>query len=281
MEGPNVQSEPALGRYYDRLAHYGAAMRWLGLGGGYAEATVHRALTPEFANEPPTGVVHRLIGEQIGDLAGKRLLDSGCGLGGTSFYFARQHGALCEGIGLSHAQIARATKMAIKNGLAAQCQFRVASYDDLPALRRYDAAVAIEALAHSNDLAASVASLARSLVPGGRLVVVDDVAEVGVDAKDAATFKAGWAVPSFVARAVWQDAFAQAGLRVVADIDLSARIVARRPWVREALTVLNCSASALVPVPGVRAVLASHLGGLALERLYATGGASYRLFVAL
>lgn len=281
MERPNVQSEPAIGRYYDRLARYGAAMRWLGFGGGYAEATVHRALASEFAHEPPTGVLHRLIGEQIGALAGKRLLDSGCGLGGTSFYFARQHGALCEGIGLSHAQIARATTMAAKTGLAAQCQFRVASYDDLPAVRRYDAAVAIEALAHSNDLAASVASLARTLVPGGRLVVVDDVAEAGADANDAETFRAGWAVPSFVTRSAWQDAFAKAGLRVVADIDLSARIVARATWARETLAGLNRAASALVPIPGVRAVLASHLGGLALERLYAKGGASYRLFVAL
>jgi len=281
MERPKVQSEPAIGRYYDRLARYGAAMRWLGFGGGYGDASVHRALTPERADERPTGVVHRLIGAELDDVSGKRVLDAGCGLGGTSFYFAQQHAAFCEGIGLSQAQIARATRMAAKMGLAAHCEFRVASYDDLPALRRYDAAVAIESLAHSPDLAASIARLAQTLVPGGRLVVVDDVAEPGADANDAATFRAGWAVPSFVGRSAWLDAFAQAGLRVVVEHDLSARIVRRAAWPRETLVWLNRAAAAAVPVAGVRAVLASHFGGLALERLYAKGGASYRLFVAL
>lgn len=281
MERPKVQSEPAIGRYYDRLARYGAVLRWFGFGGGYGEATVHRALASEIAGEAPTGVVHRLIGAELADIAGKRLLDAGCGLGGTSFYFARRHAALCEGIGLSQAQIARATRMAAKMGLAAQCQFRVASYDDLPAVRRYAAAIAIESLAHSGDLTNSIARLAQTLVPGGRLVVVDDVAEAGADPADAATFRTGWAVPSFVDRAAWLDAFAHAGLRVVVETDLSVKIVQRRAWMRETLTLLNRAASASVPVPGVRAVLASHLGGLALERLYAKGGASYRLFVAL
>jgi hypothetical protein len=55
----------------------------------------------------------------------------------------------------------------------------------------------------------------------------------------------------------------------------------RRAWQRVALTGLNAAARAVVPHEGARAVLESHRGGLALERLYARGQSAYRLFVAL
>ncbi|CAK7333711.1 unnamed protein product [Dovyalis caffra] len=52
---------------------------------------------------------------------GKRLknaLDVGCGIGGTTKYIARKHGAKCIGINLSPIQIQRANALAAAEGLA-------------------------------------------------------------------------------------------------------------------------------------------------------------------
>jgi tocopherol O-methyltransferase len=277
MSSPNL----SLDRYYDRLTLYARLARWLGSDAGYGAATVHRALHPTHADESPFAVVHGLIDAELGSAALHRLLDAGCGLGGTSLYFARRRGVLCEGIALSKHQVQAATENACKAGLGERCRFQVASFDGPLPPREFDAIVAIESLAHAPNLAASIANLAKSLAPGGRLVVVDDVADPAADAGDAALFKAGWQVPSFVPHAAWLAAFADAGLRVARDVDLTARIRQRRAWQRAALTVLNTAASALAPHAGLREVLASHRGGLALERLYARGQSAYRLFVAL
>jgi tocopherol O-methyltransferase len=277
MSSPNL----SLDRYYDRLTLYARLARWLGADAGYGTATVHRALHPTRAAQSPFEVVHGLIDAELGAAALHRLLDAGCGLGGTSLYFARERGALCDGIALSAHQVHAARENARKAGLEERCRFEVASFDGPLAPQRYDAIVAIESLAHAPDLAASVANLAKSLAPGGRLVVVDDVADPTADAGDAALFKAGWQVPSFEPHATWLAAFAQAGLSVVRDVDLTPRMVQRRAWQRAALTALNTAACALAPHAALRAVLASHRGGLALERLYARGQSAYRLFVAL
>ncbi|KAJ0970915.1 hypothetical protein J5N97_018874 [Dioscorea zingiberensis] len=48
----------------------------------------------------------------------KRVVDVGCGIGGTSFYIAEKYGAECHGIDMSSVQIQRAETLAISKGLA-------------------------------------------------------------------------------------------------------------------------------------------------------------------
>ena len=276
MSSPN---DPLSG-YYDRLSRYGAWARLFGRDGGYARATVHRLLRTDDPDVAPADVIHSRIAELVAAAPPVRMLDAGSGLGGTSFFFARRFGAACEGMTLSPAQAARATRSAAKIGLSANCRFRVASYDDPLPTGAYDLIVAIESLAHSPDPAKSLANLARARATGGRIVVVDDVREPGADPGDAAGFVAGWRAPGFMGRARWLAAFEAAGLDVSVEEDLTSRVPIRPAVARETLLALNHLAS-LVPHAGWRGVLASHRGGLALERLYAAGGASYRLFVAV
>ena len=267
-----------LSTYYDRLSRYGALARLIGRDGGHARASVHRLLRSDDPAIDPADVIHMKIAARLTAAPG-RVLDAGCGLGGTSFHFARTFGAQCDGLTLSPAQAATATAGAAARGLAAHCRFRVASYD-APLDGRYDLIVAIESLAHSADLSASLANLALALAPGGLLAVVDDVREPTADAGDAPAFVSGWQAPGFRTRAQWHDAFAAAGLKIAAEDDLTPLVPRRAPALREGLLLANRIA-ALVPVAGWRGVLASHRGGLALERLYAAGGASYRLFVGV
>ncbi len=276
MSSPNGR----LGEYYDLLSRYGAFARLFGRDGGHARATVHRLLRPSGEGVHPADVIHMCIAAHLAAAPPCTVLDAGCGLGGTSFHLARAFDAQCEGITLSPAQAETATANATRLGLSDLCRFRVASYDDVLPARHYDLIVAIESLAHSIDPARSLANLAGALAPGGRIVVVDDVRSPDADRADTARFVEGWQTPGFLTHAQWLAAFAGVGLRLAADEDLTARVPIRQAAVREALVALNRLA-ALVPQAGWRKVLASHFGGLALERLYARGGASYRLFVAV
>jgi SAM-dependent methyltransferase len=276
MSSPNGP----LGGYYDRLSRYNALARFVRRDGGQGRATVHRFLRPDDPATDPADTVHELIAARVADRPPARIFDAGCGLGGTALWLAARFGASADGVTLSARQAALANAEAARRGLDARCRFRVASYDDALPERHYDLIVAIESLAHSPDLAASLVNLARALAPGGQIAVVDDVREPGADPRDAADFVAGWRTPGFLTHAQWQAAFAAAGLRVVYDEDLTARMARRPGFAREALVALN-RAAALLPNAGWRALLASHHGGLALERLYARGGASYRLFAAV
>ncbi|MBL8833574.1 MAG: methyltransferase domain-containing protein [Rhodospirillales bacterium] len=276
MSSPNG---PVSG-YYDRLSRYGAFARLFGRDGGYARSTVHRLLVSDMPGIAPADVVHVRIAAKVTAAPPVHVLDAGCGLGGTSFDLARRFGATCDGVTLSSVQAERAARTAGSLGLAGSCRFRVASYDDPLPAGRYDLIVAIESLAHSPDPACSLANLVRARASGGRVIVVDDVREPSADAGDAALFMEGWQAPGFRTRAEWLAAFEAAGLRLADEEDLTALVPVRAALAREALMALNRVAGAF-PHAGWRAILASHRGGLALERLYAAGGASYRLFVAV
>lgn len=276
MSSPNG----SISGYYDRLSRYGDFARLFGRGGGSANSTVHRLLLPNAPGVAPADVVHECIAAKIAASAPERVLDAGCGLGGTSFHLARRFGSECEGITLSAVQADRATRTAEALGLADKCRFRVASYDDPLPAGSYDLVVAIESLAHSPDPARSLANLARSRTPGGLVIVVDDVCEPAANATDTTLFMEGWQAPGFRMRDWWLAAFDSAGLRLADEENLTARVPIRSTVARETLMSLNRIA-ATVPHAGWRGILASHRGGLALERLYAAGGASYRLFVAV
>lgn len=68
------------------------------------------------------GNVARLVGDL--DLAGRRVLDIGCGLGGPAFVLARKYGARVVGIDLEVPLIERARARARSLGLEARTEFR-------------------------------------------------------------------------------------------------------------------------------------------------------------
>ncbi|MCM0020927.1 MAG: methyltransferase domain-containing protein [Tagaea sp.] len=270
MSSPN---EP-LARYYDRLARYTRLARRFGWGGGDRDAAVRRSLIGADGRASPR-TTENLVAEAAGAAKAPRILDAGCGLGGLGLALLARFGGTLDGISLSPAQIERARAEAARRGLAAR--FRVASYDD-PLDGTYDLVVAVEALAHSPDLARSLANLARGLAPGGKLIAVDDVRACPEGDPDAQAFVAGWRVPSFVDEATWRAGFAAAGLRLDRIDDLSDRLVHRDPKARARLARWNRRAHRFVPP--LRALMDSHWGGLALERLHARKAARYALFAA-
>ena len=266
--------------YYERLGRWTRVAQSIGYGGGSGTMTVHRALADPRAGGRATFTrLHDVLLEQVGSLASPRVLDAGCGLGGTMLVLAESLGATCTGLTLSPSQAGTANVEAARRQLATRVHADVRSYDDPPA-GPFDLIVAIESLAHSLDPARSVAALAATLAPGGRLVVVDDMPAPGAAASpDLEAFMHGWQCPVLWPASSYLEAFGRAGLAVETQLDLTPQC---RPRAHGQIALLM-ACNRLIrhwPSEGFRQLMDSHYGGLALERLIRDGRAHYRLLVA-
>ena len=283
----------ALARYYDWLSWFQRVTSWVGQGGGYQSLTVHRLLTSADPKVAGGDVVHERIVGAAGrfDLArdgprqAPRVIDAGCGLGGTIFYLHRRLGGVYDGLTLSSTQRDRAEREAKRRGVSDACRFHLRSYDDdLQSLAPggADLIIAIESLAHSPHPARSISNLARTLRLGGRLIVVDDVPHERLlrDDGDFAGFREGWNCRAICGHAALLDSMSGAGLTIDADDDLTGLVPLRDPEAVERLATSNRRWRKWAGWTGAAELIDSLYGGLLLERLYRRGLMQYRLVVA-
>lgn len=109
------------------------------------------------------------------DLAGKRVLDIGCGSGGISLALARDHGAgEVVGIDVEAGVIDKATARAAEIGLSDRVTFRRVAPGPLPFDdASFDVVFSKDAMIHIPDKEALFADIFRILRPGGRLAAGD------------------------------------------------------------------------------------------------------------
>ena len=271
----------ALGDYYDRLVRWTGWARRFGYGGGHETLTVHRALADPRANGQPTVTrLHDVLLASLPVPPSGHVLDAGCGLGGTMLDLATRTSATFTGLTLSARQASIGNRAAAQADLAGRVALTVASYDSPPP-GPFALAVAIESLAHSPHPAASLAAIAARLAPGGVLAIADDMPHAAAKGThDLKLLQAGWRLPRLLDAAQLAAALAANGLAVIADRDLTEEVRPRTLAQIARLSAVNRALHRLAPSAGLRTLLDSYQGGLALERLYRRSLMSYRLVVA-
>ncbi|MCI4663487.1 MAG: methyltransferase domain-containing protein [Neomegalonema sp.] len=289
----SLAESAALRRYYDALSRRLLWRRLIGAGEGAEKLTMHRRLVdPANPSAAPCPLVLERILDQA--LPWRRLgdafdgLDIGCGYGGVSLRLAAARGGRWLGLTLSPVQAAHATRTARRRGLANRARYLVRSYDaPFAPQERFDAAFAIESLIHSPDKAATLANIAAALKPGATLAIIDDVAQFGDAAQEAALqgaraqFQAGWMAPTTPDEAAWAAALARAGLVVEQVQDLTALSRPRpEPELARAATAIRARRAPFWRRRDQEVVKQGEIGGLALERLYNAGAMRYLLMVA-
>ncbi len=175
---------------YDWLSRYVQLANWRAYGDRYAGLTMHKPLAVG-----GTSAVNDRLFAAAALARGARLLDAGCGFGGTIFAFHERLGGPCDGLTLSRVQQRVATREARRRGIANDCRFFLRSFD-APIAVRYDAIVAIETLVHSPDFARSLSNLAGALGPRGALLIVEDIPSDAIDGMhDAELLARHWSCP--------------------------------------------------------------------------------------
>ncbi|EIE22719.1 S-adenosyl-L-methionine-dependent methyltransferase [Coccomyxa subellipsoidea C-169] len=102
-----------------------------------------------------------------------KMVDVGCGIGGSSRHIARKFGCSAKGITLSPVQAGRANALAEQQGLADRVSFQVADALQQPFPdASFDLIWSLESGEHMPDKERFVGELARVCAPGGHIIIV-------------------------------------------------------------------------------------------------------------
>jgi len=115
-------------------------------------------------------MVEHLAGA-AGIAPGQRILDVGCGFGGSSIHLARRYGVEATGITISPVQVEMATRAAAE--AQARAAFLLMDAEALTLEGPFDVIWSIESISHYQDVPAFFASAARLLPPGGTVALTD------------------------------------------------------------------------------------------------------------
>jgi phosphoethanolamine N-methyltransferase len=119
---------------------------------------------------------HAMASEMISRIAltpGARVLDVGCGLGGSAFVMARDFGLLVDGIDLSKNMLALANKKLLANGLSNSVSLQWGDCLELDRVGHYDAVYSRDVFLHIDDKTRLFSVLHTALRPGGALLFTD------------------------------------------------------------------------------------------------------------
>ena len=150
-----------------------------------------------------------------------RIVDAGCGSGGTAIHLARRHECTVSGVNISREQLRLAEKNARDAGLDdrvsfayADCSQHLPFPDDST-----DLIVNIESACHYSDRSRFLQEVRRILKPGGRIAASDWMARDGLQPgqreKHIEPLCVAWTLHSLESRSTYAERLRDAGLAVV------------------------------------------------------------------
>jgi len=185
MEG---QAEPTLKErikeHYDKLSPYYHSLWGVHIHHGFWE-------TGKETKEEAQSKLIELVAKKIRLQKGSRVLDVGCGVGGSSIYLGKNYNASVTGITISSTQVAMATEIARREGMEEQTRFIEHDAERLSELQLgqpFDIVWICEALSHLDNREEFFANANKKLRIGGRIAIVDWTKASGLTKKQEADY---------------------------------------------------------------------------------------------
>ena len=163
-------------------------------------------------------------------LASDRVLDAGCGVGGSSLWITKQTGATVAGVNIQplHLELARAE--CARRGLADRVGFENQDYCDTGFdSESFDVVWALESVCHCDDKRRFLDEAFRLLRPGGRLIVGDFI-QLRQDLSRAQTLEMtiwldGWAIPHLAGFGQFREWISEAGFVDIAADNITPNVL--------------------------------------------------------
>jgi|688.fasta_scaffold32913_5 cyclopropane fatty-acyl-phospholipid synthase-like methyltransferase len=229
---------------------------------------------------------NQILYEKAGIKATDKVLDAGCGIGGSTIWMAKNHGNTVTGITISAQQAQYAAQHAQRHGVSELVNFEVADFCATPfADESFDVVWALESSCHALNKGDFLREAFRVLRKGGRLVVCDGfVLQRQFDERQwqaVVTCLNGWAVPNLCGRDEFFGLLQQQGFNNAECHDITAQTLPSADYMYKV-------AKRLQPVQKIsqwlglrtKAQTANYLVGLAQHVLFSEKLTEYCIFTA-
>jgi len=275
---------------FDHVAQYydSNTRRFLANSDTGEAVAIHRKLWGPGIETPAAAAAH--INDLVAQAAVSALghepssvTDLGCGVGGSLFHLAVSwpHSKL-TGYTLSQAQVQIAQALATQRRLQDQCEIRLGDFTAVDSAQPSELVIAIESHTHLPSLAAFFKAARQHVLPGGIVILVDDMLAgdgSGLTPKDLTlldAFKRGWRMGHVPTISQILDQADEYVFEVVEHKDLGALLRLYQPWDR----ILNWIAPPLdwLGLAGVPR-FANMIGGNALTECHRRAVMRYMMVV--
>ncbi len=226
---------------------------------------------------------NKFLAHLVGISSGAKILDAGCGIGGSAIWLAQNFNVHVTGITISKLQLAKAKKLAIEHGLEAQLEFDLQDFlrTKFPD-NSFDIVWAIESVCHAEDKRDFLAEAHRILKPRGKLIVADGFLKRDIkrsEERDYKKFIEGFALPNIAKMEDFKSSMKELGFKNIIsqdktkDVKRSSEIIYRGSLSTYPLAKILCKLGLLS-----EAAFRNSWAGIAQYRLVKSGAAGYGAF---